>query len=140
MKRVFVDTVYWLATANPNDQWSGAADRARAELGPVLMVTTDEVLTEFLTAMSRTPASRRRASQTVRAIIADPNVKVIAQSRNTFLRALARYEQREDKSYSLPDCGSMNVMDDESIREILTKDHHFEQEGFTVLLRKSGAQ
>jgi predicted nucleic acid-binding protein len=66
MKTVFVDTVYWLAMANPHDQWNSAALQARGSLGPALMVTTDEVLAEFLAAMSRGgPESRRRASRTV---------------------------------------------------------------------------
>ena len=30
----------------------------------------------------------------------------------------------------------MNVMEAESITEILTNDHHFEQEGFVVLMRR----
>lgn len=140
MKTVFVDTVYWVATAKPRDPWNSAAEQARKALDSALMVTTDEVLTEFLAAMSRGgPESRRRASKTVRHILANPNIKVIAQSRDTFLRALDRYEQREDKSYSLTDCGSMNAMDTESIREVLTNDHHFEQESYLVLIQKEAS-
>ena len=32
----------------------------------------------------------------------------------------------------------MNVMEECSITEILTSDHHFEQEGFTVLMKQAG--
>jgi predicted nucleic acid-binding protein len=140
MKTVFVDTVYWVAMANPRDSWKSAAEQACTSLGPALMVTTDEILTEFLAAMSRWgPESRRKASRTVRAILANPNIKVVAQSRDTFLRALDRYEHREDKSYSLTDCSSMNTMDAEGVREILTRDHHFEQESYTVLMKDQGS-
>ena len=38
------------------------------------------------------------------------------------------------KEYSLTDCISMNVMKTESINEILTNDHHFDQEGYDVLI------
>jgi predicted nucleic acid-binding protein len=38
--------------------------------------------------------------------------------------------------YSLTDCISMNAMRAEALTEVLTNDHHFEQEGFTVLMRK----
>ena len=48
---------------------------------------------------------------------------------------MARYEQRPDKNYSLPDCIAMNVMEKEGIAEVLTSDHNFEQEGFTILMR-----
>jgi predicted nucleic acid-binding protein len=50
---------------------------------------------------------------------------------------MTRYEGREDKEYSLTDCISMNVMDSHRLTEALTNDHHFEQEGFTVLIQKS---
>jgi predicted nucleic acid-binding protein len=72
----------------------------------------------------------------VRAILGDPNVRVVPQSRDSFLKGLERYANRQDKTYSLTDCVSMNVMQGESIAEILTNDHHFEQEGFVVLVKK----
>ena len=125
MRPVFADTVYWIATALPNDQWHAAAQEARRRLGQVELVTTDEVLTEFLAALSK-----------VRAILSGSNVRVIPQSRSSFTKALDRYEDRGDKEYSLQDCASMNVMEAESITQILTNDHHFEQEGFTVLMKR----
>jgi predicted nucleic acid-binding protein len=49
---------------------------------------------------------------------------------------LDRYERRPDKSYSLTDCISMVVMEEEGINEVLSNDHHFEQEGFTILFKR----
>ena len=141
MRPVFADTVYWIATAMPNDQWRAAAREARQRLGHVELVTTDEVLTEFLAALSRGgPRIRLAAAQTVRAMLSGSNVRVIPQSRESFSKALDRYEARRDKAYSLQDCVSMNVMETESITQILTNDHHFEQEGFTVLMKRNGAR
>jgi predicted nucleic acid-binding protein len=80
---------------------------------------------------------RQKAVQTVRLLLTDADVTVVEQSRETFLRALDRYAERDDKKYSLTDCGGMNVMDAAGIREVLTNDHHFEQEGFTVLIKKA---
>ena len=71
----------------------------------------------------------------VRRILSNQDVRVMEQSRDTFLAGLARYERRLDKGYSLQDCVSMNVMEAEGITEVLTSDHHFEQEGFTILTR-----
>ena len=65
----------------------------------------------------------------VRAIMSNPNVTVVPQTRDSFLQALRRYEARLDKSYTLTDCMSMDVMQDEGIKEALTNDHHFTQEG-----------
>jgi predicted nucleic acid-binding protein len=135
MKAVFADSHYWVAIVNPNDQWKGAAKSAKSLLGDVIIVTTDEVLTEFLTALSRSEYWRRRAAGMVRIIMENLNVKVVPQTRDSFLKGLSLYENRNDKEYSLTDCISMNVMKTESINEILTNDHHFEQEGYSVLMK-----
>jgi len=71
----------------------------------------------------------------VRAMLENPNVHVIPQTRDGFMKGLQRYEDREDKHYSLTDCISMNAMDGQSLKDVLTNDHHFEQEGFTALIR-----
>ena len=135
MKTVFVDTLYWIAIVRPNDQWGDPAKKAKSLLSNVLLFTTDEVLTEFLTALSAGGENlRRQAARMVRAILANPNVKVLPQSRDSFLRGVDLYEQRLDKEYSLTDCISMNAMKSESVSEILTNDRHFGQERFEVLI------
>ena len=137
MKEIFADAVYWIATGRPNDSWHKAANAAKQQLGSVRLVTTDEVLTEFLTALSGCGANMRRtAAKMVRAILSNPNIRVVPQSRDSFQKGLNRYEARDDKQYSLQDCISMNVMEAEEIKDVLTNDHHFEQEGFTTLMQK----
>jgi len=140
MRAVFADTLYWIAIVKPSDPWQEAAESARAALGQVRIITTDEVLSEFLTALSgRGRSLRRRAAQMVRTILGNPNVTVVPQSRDSFLKGIELYEQRLDKQYSLTDCISMNVMRAEGITEALTNDHHFQQEGFRVLMRREDA-
>ena len=86
MKTVFADALYWIAVVKPGDPWKQAATTARDRLGAARIVTTDEVLTEFLTALSGAgEILRRQAAQMVRAILGNPNVKVVPQSRGTFL-------------------------------------------------------
>ena len=136
MKRVFADSHYWIAIVKPHDQWAEAAKAAKASLGEALIVTTDEVLTEFLAALSSGKHMRMQAAKMVRLILENPNVKVIPQTRDSFLKGLTFYEERNDKEYSLIDCISMNVMRTESLVEVLTNDHHFEQEGYTVLIKE----
>ena len=101
MKRVFADSHYWIAIVNPHDQWAEAAKAARALLGEALIVTTDEVLTEFLAAISIVKYMRLEAAKMVRSILENPNVKVIPQTRDSFLKGLTFYESRNDKEYSL---------------------------------------
>ncbi len=141
MKTVFADTAYWIAMARPRDQWRSAVRNALRQLGQIRIVTTDEVLTEFLASLSRGgPRVRLAAARWVRALQSDSSVRVVPQSRASFRKALDRYEARGDKGYSLQDCVSMNVMEAQSITEVLTNDHHFEQEGFTVLMKRSSAR
>ena len=69
----------------------------------------------------------------MRDVLADARITVIPQSHTSFLDALAFYASRLDKHYSLTDCVSMQVMRREGLTEVLTNDHHFEQEGFRIL-------
>jgi len=132
--KVFADTSYWIALVLPGDQWAGAVGRLEPLIAKVPMVTTDEVLTELLAALSGKGArSRQMAAAFVRSVLANPRVTVVHQSHGSFLEGLTLYERRLDKGYSLVDCISMNVMRKMRIRQALTNDRHFAQEGFTVL-------
>jgi uncharacterized protein len=136
VKSVFVDTLYWGAILHPQDQYRDEAIRARKALGEVRLITTDEVLTELLDGLAhRGKALRNAASLAIHRILDDGRVIVRPQSHDSFLSGLRLYEQRSDKGYSLVDCVSMNVMHAGGIKEVLTNDFHFTQEGFKVLLR-----
>lgn len=134
---IFVDTLYWVAAINPRDQWRAQAVAAFQQLGPVHLVTTQEVLVETLNAVSGLGAAvRDRASRYVDAIAASADVTVLPQSPESFSAGLRLYGSRLDKGYSLTDCISMQAMRERGITEILTHDRHFEQEGFAALLRQ----
>ncbi len=135
MKVVFADTFYWVAITMPNDPWASRVARVCEELGEAHYVTTDEVLTEFLSHFSsQGERLRSLAVQLVRKLLQDEDVTVIPQSRQSFLRGLDLYERRLDKGYSLVDCISMNAMAPESIVDVFTNDRHFAQEGFVPLV------
>jgi predicted nucleic acid-binding protein len=137
MRRVFADTFYWLAITNPSDQWREIAATAAFQLGDALIVTTDEVLTEFLAGMAgQGEYQRGLAVRMVRRILADEDVTILPQTRQSFLIGLDLYERRGDKGYSLTDCISMNACRAEVISEVLTNDHHFTQEGFAILITR----
>ena len=82
MKAVFADTFYWIAMSNPGD--SRYRDAISLELDAVL-ITTDEVLSEFLTFFSGDSWGRKRAVATVTHLLSDPHVSVVPQSRGSFL-------------------------------------------------------
>ena len=59
MSVVFVDASYFIAQFRPADPWEESAREARRRLGDVELVTTDEILIEFLTGISRGGAAVR---------------------------------------------------------------------------------
>lgn len=139
MKAVFVDTAYWIAIFSKRDPWRGSARQARQRIGEAKLITTDDVLVEFLSACAAAgPQIRTEAAGFVRDVLGHPDIEVLPQSRDSFLKALRLYEARRDKSYSLTDCISINVMRARSITHALTADSHFAQEGFIVLMATPG--
>jgi predicted nucleic acid-binding protein len=136
VKRLFADTVYWIALTNSFDQYHAKAVEVSSALGNCRLFTTEAVLTEFLNALAdKGPLVRAAAVEMVEAIMSNSQVTVIPQTLRTFSRSLAFYKARPDKGYSLTDCGSMLLMRERRLSEALTTDRHFEQEGFVALLR-----
>jgi uncharacterized protein len=78
---------------------------------------------------------RRKALTNTERILNNAGVRVVPQSRASFLSGMALYGARPDKGYSLTDCISMQTMRREGLTEVLTNDRHFEQEGFRALFR-----
>ena len=111
---------------------------ARAEEITDDIVTTEEVLTEYLTFFCASPEYlRREIVSNVEAILHDPTVRVVPQTHESFVSGFELYRARPDKGYSLVDCISMQAMRKEGLTEVLTNDRHFEQEGFRALFRDS---
>jgi uncharacterized protein len=137
VSRYFVDAAHFIALVNPNDQLHERAVGFVETLSGGNFVTTEEVLTEFLNFYSESGEyMRTKASDLTRSVLLDPLIEIISPIESTFLDGLEFYESRPDKGYSLTDCISMNVCRTLNIREVLTADKHFEQEGFTALLQR----
>jgi predicted nucleic acid-binding protein len=132
---VFADTFYWIALTNKRDSSHQAVMNFTASLGPRMVITNDEVLTEFLAFCASDETLRGVAGRAVKDLMSKPDIHVIAQSRRSFLEGLALYNERPDKGYSLTDCISMQTMRQEGLTEVLTNDRHFEQEGFRAMFR-----
>lgn len=136
MPQVFANTFYWIALLNPADKWHQSA-RTFSQVNPeVSVVTTDALWTEVLNYFSEAgPKMREAAAALCDQTMAHARATVLAQTREVFVRGFDLYKNRPDKSYSLTDCISMVEMRGRSIREVLTHDHHFAQEGFDPLFR-----
>jgi predicted nucleic acid-binding protein len=80
MKRVFADSLYWIAHSHPRDQHHAAALRLSHALQKAEIVTTDEVLSEFLTALRRNRQLRTLAAMQADSVMADPSILVRPQN------------------------------------------------------------
>jgi len=131
MPEFLVDTWYFIARFNRFDAHHRVAQQIQARIRGVY-VTHYGVLSEFLAYFSgHGEVARLEAAGSVRDALRD--FKVLPLDRHLFERALKLYEDRRDKEYSLVDCMSMAIMRDRGIQHVLTNDHHFVQEGFTLL-------
>jgi hypothetical protein len=100
----FADTFYWAALTSPDDSFYGKAlDFSRLPL-PARIVTSDDVLIEYLAFFAKAgPSVRSQAGHLASRLLHDSRVLVVPQSRELFLGALDLYKARPDKGYSLTD-------------------------------------
>lgn len=134
MKMIYADTFYWIALLSPRDQWYQRVLNHNIKEGQIKLVTTEGVLDELLNYFSKSGhLLRRKASQLYLAISSSPDIQLIAYTSKLRQAGFDLYQQRPDKGYSMTDCVSMILMKKLNIREVLTNDKHFVQEGFTIL-------
>src|SRR5438105_1772030 len=98
------------------------------------MITTEFILLELGNACARAD-DHDDFLELVSAARASPRVTIVPLSSGLLNLGLERMAQRHDKSWSLTDCISFVTMENFGLNEALTGDHHFEQAGFTILLR-----
>jgi predicted nucleic acid-binding protein len=131
---IFADTFYWIALLNRDDPDHDRVTAFDLSLHRPPLVTTLEVLTEFLTYFSgRGSLFRKKAAAIAHALEDDPDVRLLRQTSESFSAGLRLYTERPDKEYSLTDCISIATMRAEGMTESATGDRHFEQEGFRAL-------
>jgi predicted nucleic acid-binding protein len=134
MKQIFADTSYWIGLVNPRDQIHQKVIKITQQLFSVRLVTTEMVLGELLNSFSDSPFRRTVAGMVLK-LRNDRNLRIVPQTSEQFESALRRYKQAADKSWSLTDCASFEVMEAEQIQAALTHDQHFAQAGYETLLR-----
>lgn len=130
-RKYFVDAWYFIALLEPRDSHHRSALRLERLIANAVLITHEGVLTELLTYFAEDGQhARMLAVQAVRRILV--RFEVVSAGL-LFARALDLYERRPDKEYSIVDCMSMIVMRDRGITHVLTNDHHFRQEGFSLV-------
>lgn len=132
---VFLDTSGLFALLNEDDAYHDQAQSLMRDLDTqgASTVTTDWVIAELL-GLASGRRIRRISAAFVRALLQNPRVGVAEATRPTLLAALALFERRPDKEWSLVDCQSMLTCKEMGIVGAFTADHHFAQAGLKVLL------
>jgi len=90
------------------------------------IVTTQWILAELGNFLSKGPA-RRMFAPFIRTLRSEHPLSIDEAGGDSF--------QRADKEWSFVDCTSFLYMKRKRISLALTADHHFEQAGFTILLK-----
>jgi predicted nucleic acid-binding protein len=135
MKRAFGDTFFFIALLNPNDSYHQAAAQLSREWDGQI-ITTRWVLAEIGNALSRTNG-RWSFVSFLDGLKQQEHLQVLPNSDQLFEQGVELFAARPDKEWSLTDCISFAAMQAHSIDEAITGDHHFEQAGFKLLLKRA---
>ena len=125
MKGLFVDTSFFVAFLNPEDENFAVATNYMEEFsGP--LVTTILVFVELGNYLAKM-RHRRRLAPLVGDLRRDGRFQILPPNESLFDTGLMEYAARADKHWSFTDCTSFVVMRRLRLREALTTDHHFQQ-------------
>ncbi|MCW1967193.1 MAG: PIN domain-containing protein [Anaerolineae bacterium] len=140
IRTVFWDSAAFVALINQRDTFNQQAKMLAFELGKqqAKLITTDAVLSETISGLSsviwRATVTEmiNRLQQSAKTNV----VEIVHIDPTLWHRGWQLWKQRLDKDWSLIDCISFIVMQDYGVTEAFTSDHHFEQAGFTRLMKK----
>lgn len=131
--RMLLDTVFIQALLNARNKYHAAARALLPRVKAAERVwVTEAVFLEVAAALSA--VNRAGAAAFIRQCYQTANITVVSTDTPLLNRALDLYAARADKTWSLTDCLSFVVMQDEGVTEALTADHHFAQAGFLPLI------
>ena len=131
----FLDTSYLIAITHKRDQYHKEASYVSRTLKkPVRLVTTSAVLMEFGNMLSSVHL-RCKAFSYIQLLKNDKYTEIVSVSEELFESGLTMFGKYQDKEWGLVDCMSFLVMREKEITHALTSDEHFEQAGFTILLK-----
>jgi len=129
---VFADSVFWIGLVNRRDQHHASAAAWSPHVGGTI-ITTNLVLAETANAVSK-KSFRKRAGEFIDHVLSNPGIRVITCTETLFLQGLRLFRDRLDKEWSLIDCVSFVVMEEQGLTDSLTSDDHFRQAGYRALL------
>lgn len=140
MNSAFIDTSGWANAFDQRQPFHQTVVSTFQQLrqNRALIVTSNYVIAELVALLEspmRTP--RSRIFTIIDTIKATPYLDVVHIDSATDTAAWSLCKSRPDKNWSLVDCSSFVLMERQNIQIALTSDRHFEQAGFTRLLKRS---
>ncbi|HEU4384527.1 MAG TPA: PIN domain-containing protein [Anaeromyxobacteraceae bacterium] len=135
-RSVLADTSWLVALLDPRDRLNARALTLAETLASerASLLTSDAIILEFANYFARGPL-RGHAGEWMRALRSDPGWEIAPVEGRLLARAEVRYRRHVDKSWSLTDCHSMELMLERRVRDVATADAGFVQAGFRCLLR-----
>jgi len=136
--KVFLDTAFAIALSVESDEHHNRAVELseQLEIEQTQLITTVAILLEIGNALSKR-RYRQAAIELLNALEQDPQVEIVSISDELFRQSFEMFSNRPDKDWRLIDCLSFIVMQERDLTEALTTDEHFEQAGFSSLLKKN---
>jgi uncharacterized protein len=131
---VFADASFWIALVVKRDEFHERAQYWSQRIGGKIF-TTSAVLLETANTLSR-PKWRAHAVTLINRLQHGNDVEIVPLSPEFWQRGWNDYCQRPDKAWSLTDCISFLVMQDNYLTDALTTDNHFRQAGFRAVLQE----
>jgi predicted nucleic acid-binding protein len=137
MNEVFADTSGWAnAFVKTEDYHTEALTLVKQwQQSNRRVVTTNYVLSEFITLFRRLRVQRATGLNYIKNIRSSTWVEIVHIDQSLDEKAWQLLASRLDKQWSLVDSASFVIMEDRGMTEALTTDHHFEQSGFVRLLK-----
>lgn len=138
MNRIFVDTSGWGHLVDTFQEFHAETRTIYldAKQKSSRLVTINYVIAELVALLSnpiRFP--RIRSIKFIESIKSSSLVDVVHIDEDLDSKSWELLTNRADKNWSLVDCSSFIVMQENKITDALTTDHHFEQAGFVRLLK-----
>ena len=138
MTGILIDTSGWGNLVDPTQpfHYQTATLYRNARQQKYQILTTSYIITEvvaLLTSPLRIP--RPQIIAFIQSLKDSPYIEILHIDPDTDDQAWQLLASRKDKAWSLVDCSSFIIMQQNNITEALTNDHHFEQAGFIRLLK-----
>ena len=133
---IFVDSFAWIAAINKSDNYHEISLRILEELlnKQAKLITTNYVVVETINALSKVEF-RKTVIEFIDKLGKSPSVQIVKITDEIYNNAWTLYQQRMDKDWGITDCTSFEVMQMFNIRKAFTSDKHFEQAGYSLMVK-----